>query len=152
MEPVSTVDSLPFLRLVQTLDPRYKPSSRSHFTRVVLPAKYESIKAIVNDSVKKANWCSLTTDMCTGYHSQSYTAGTAHTISTEWEMKSYCLATWEVTNAHTAETISQELSDVTAEWELDGKVFGIATDNAKNVKNAVDYLGYTHFGCIGHIL
>jgi len=93
MEPVSTVDSLPFLRLVQTLDPRYKPSSRSHFTRVVLPAKYESIKAIVNDSVKKASWCSLTTDMWTGCHSRSYIGVTAHAINTEWEMKSYCLAT-----------------------------------------------------------
>ena len=67
-------------------------------------------------------------------------------------MKSYCLATREVTDAHTAETISQELSDVIAEWELDGKVFGITSDNAKNVKNAVDNLGYTHFGYIGHTL
>ena len=67
-------------------------------------------------------------------------------------MKSYCLATREVTDGHTAETISLELSDVIAEWELDDKVFGMTTDNAKNVKNAVDNLGYTHFGCIGHTL
>jgi len=52
MELVSTVDSLPFLQLVQTLGPRYKPSSCLHFTRAVLPAKHESIKVIVNDSVK----------------------------------------------------------------------------------------------------
>ena len=152
MEPLSAVDSLPFLKLIQTLDPRYKPSSRSHFTRVLLPVKYESIKAVVKDSLKNAGWCSLTTDMWTGYHSRSYIAVTAHTISAEWEMKSYCLATREVTDGHTAETISLELSDVIAEWELDDKVFGMTTDNAKNVKNAVDNLGYTHFGRIGHIL
>lgn len=61
--------------------------------------------------------------------------------------KSYCIAAQEVTDGHIAETISLELSDVIAEWDLDDKVFGIITNNAKNVKN--DNLGYTHFGCIG---
>ena len=115
-----------------------------------MPAKYESIKAAVIDLLKKAGWCSLTTDMWTGCHSHSYIAVTAHTISTEWEMKSYHLATREVIDAHTAETLSQELSDVIIEWEIDGKIFGITTDNAKNVTNAVVTLDYTHFGCIGH--
>ena len=65
-------------------------------------------------------------------------------------MKSYHLATREVIDAHTAETLSQELSDVIIEWEIDGKIFGITTDNAKNVTNAVVTLDYIHFGCIGH--
>jgi len=49
MEPLSTVNSAPFLRLLQTLDPRYKPSSHTHFSRVLLPAKYEAIKAFFCD-------------------------------------------------------------------------------------------------------
>jgi len=63
MELLSTVDSVPFLRLLQTLDPRYKPSSRAHFLRVLLPAKYEAVKAFVTDSLSNATCCSLTTDM-----------------------------------------------------------------------------------------
>ena len=66
MEPLATVDSILFLRLLRTLDPRYKPSSRSHFTRVLLPAKYEAVKTSVASSLSDAGCCSLTTDMWTG--------------------------------------------------------------------------------------
>ena len=69
------------------------PSSRSHFTRVLLPAKYESVKASITDSLSNIGCCSLTTDMWTGYHSRSYMAVTAHTVSDDWKMKSFCLAT-----------------------------------------------------------
>ena len=152
MEPLTTVDSVPFLRLLQRLDPRYKPSSRVHFTRVLLPAKYETVKASVTDTLSNASCCSLTTDMWTGCHSRSYMAVTAHIVSDDWEIKSFCLATCEVTSAHTANNIAAELSAVIAEWKLDTKVIGITTDNARNVKNAVDSLEFTHFGCIGHTL
>lgn len=152
MEPLNTIDSIPFLRLLQTLDPRYKPSSRSHFTRVLLPAKYESVKASITDSLSNIGCCSLTTDMWTGCHSRSYMAVTAHTISDDWKMKSFCLATREIVDAHTADNIADELSAVITEWQLDTKVLGITTDNARNVKNAVNSLKFTHFGCIGHTL
>ena len=78
MEPLSTIDSIPFLQLVKTLDPRYKPSSRSHFTQVLLPAKYESTRASITDSLSNTGCCSLMTDMWTGCHSRSYMAVTAH--------------------------------------------------------------------------
>ena len=91
MEPLSTIDSIPFLRLLKTLDPRYKPSSHFHFTRVLLPAKYESIKTSVTDSLSNTGCCSLTALMWTGCHSHSYMTVTAHTISDDWKMKSFCL-------------------------------------------------------------
>jgi len=59
---------------------------------------------------------------------------------------------FEVTSAHTANNIAAELSAVITEWKLDNKVVGITTDNARNVKNTVDSLEFTHFGCIGHTL
>ena len=106
----------------------------------------------MTDTLSNASCCSLTTDMWTGCHSRSYMAVTAHIVSDDWEMKSFCLATREITSAHTADNIAAELSAVIAEWKLDTKVIGITTDNARNVKNAVDSLEFTHFGCIGHTL
>ena len=90
--------------------------------------------------------------MWTGCHSRSYMAVTAHIISDDWKMKSFCLTTREIVDAHTADNIANELSAVITEWQLDTKVLGITTDNARNVKNAVDSLNFTHFGCIGHTL
>ena len=79
-------------------------------------------------------------------------AVTAHTINDDWKMKSFCLATHEIVDAHTADNIADELSAIITEWQLDTKVLGITTDNARNVKNAVDSLNFIHFGCIGHTL
>jgi len=67
-------------------------------------------------------------------------------------MKSFCLTTCEVISTHTADNIATELSAVITEWKLNTKVIGITTDNARNVKNAVDSLNFTHFGCIGNTL
>ena len=44
------------------------------------------------------------------------------------------------------------MAAVITEWQLDTKVLGITTDNARNVKNAVNSLKFTHFRCIGHTL
>ena len=115
MEPLSTIDSTPFLRLLKTLDARYKLSSRFHFTRVLLPAKYEGIKASVTDSLSNTGCCSMMTDMWTGCHSHSYMAVTAHTISDDWKMKSFCLTTREIVDAHTADNLADELSAVITE-------------------------------------
>ena len=51
MEPLATVDSVLFLRLLQTLDPRYKSSSHAYFTRVLLPVKYKTVKGALYSSV-----------------------------------------------------------------------------------------------------
>ena len=88
--------------------------------------------------------------MLTGYHSHSYMAVTANTISNDWKMKSFCLTTREIVDAHTADNIADELSAVITEWQLDTKILGITT--ARNVKNAVDSLNFTDFGCISHTL
>ena len=44
MLPVSTVESQSLRSFVDVLDPRYKPSSHTHFSRVLIPQKYETVK------------------------------------------------------------------------------------------------------------
>ena len=63
MQPLSIVDSVSFIRFVQTLDPRYTMHSRNYYTRSAIPQKYEEIKALVKDDLEKAEHISATTDM-----------------------------------------------------------------------------------------
>jgi len=81
LQPLCIVDSPPSLKLVGTLDPRFHPPSRSTVTRVLIPQKYEAVKEQVVTSISKANYCSLTTDLC-------HRRATAHYITPEWEMSS----------------------------------------------------------------
>ena len=155
LQPLSIVDSPPFLKLVGTLDPRFLPPSRSNVTRVLIPQKYEVVKEAVLASISKASYCSLTTDLWTGCHRRAYMTITAHYITSEWEMKHHCRQTREVDESHNAETLAKVLSAAIKEWELDDKVkvYGCTTDNASNITNAVvDHLHLIHLPCVGHTL
>ena len=66
------------------------------------------------------------TDMWTGCDSYFYIVVTAHYY---WKMKSFCLATRKIVDAHTADNIVDELSAVITEWQLGTKVLKITTDN-----------------------
>ena len=63
LQPISVVDSPAFLKLLSTLDTRYIQASRSTFSRVIIPAKYISVKEIVLASLSTASHCTLTTDL-----------------------------------------------------------------------------------------
>ena len=63
------------------------------------------------------------------------------------------LCTQEISIAHTAENLADEVSKILADWNLLEKLYGATTDNARNVRNAVvDIMQVVHLGCVGHTL
>lgn len=57
------------------------------------------------------------------------------------------------TARHTSNNIAHELGDIINEWDLNGKVVAIVTDNAANIIGAVvDKLKKKHIGCFAHTL
>ena len=68
MLPVSIVESQSLRSFVDVLDPRYKPSSRTHFSRVLIPQKYETVKQKLVQLLSEVDHCSLTSDLWTGCH------------------------------------------------------------------------------------
>ena len=62
MQPLSIVDTTSFSQFVQTLDPLYTMHSRSYYTRVAIPRKYEELKAVVKTNLEKSEFMSVTTD------------------------------------------------------------------------------------------
>ncbi|KAK1894085.1 Zinc finger BED domain containing protein 4 [Dissostichus eleginoides] len=62
LRPFSVVKNGGFLRLVNTLEPKYAIPSRPYFSRTVLPALYKETKAKVTQSLKEAECISITTD------------------------------------------------------------------------------------------
>ena len=81
MEPLSTINNIPFSAATNSGSMVPAFLSRSHFTQVLLPVKYESVKASITDSLSNTNCCSLMTNMWTGCHSHSSIAVTTHNIS-----------------------------------------------------------------------
>ncbi|XP_050950428.1 E3 SUMO-protein ligase ZBED1 [Labeo rohita] len=159
LRPFSVVDNEGFKRLVNMLEPKYKISSRPHFSQTVLPALYKETRAKVEQSLKQAECISITTDGWTSQATQSYVTITAHAMTSEWEIKTFVLQTRVLFESHTGHNIGEVLKSAVSEWELDmiynNNHQGIAvfTDNARNMGVAVKEAGLSpHVKCFAHTL
>uniref|UniRef100_A0A8C5R241 BED-type domain-containing protein n=1 Tax=Leptobrachium leishanense TaxID=445787 RepID=A0A8C5R241_9ANUR len=121
LRPYSVVDNLGFRHLMKTLEPRYKLSSRNHFTENVIPALYNETKAQVIASMSQASRVAITCDAWTSVTTDSYITFTAHYISKDWQILSHVLQTRAVYESHTGEKLAELLSRVVEEWQLSDK-------------------------------
>ena len=152
-QPISIVESKGFLNYSQTLDPLYHPASRTHFSRIAIPSKYEKVKDTVMTFVDAAEYISFTTDLWTGCHSRAYISVTIHYLTPDMKIHHHCITTREISVAHTAENLANEIEVVLDQWGIRDRIYGATTDNAQNIRNAiVDVMELYHLGCIGHTL
>lgn len=155
MRPFSVVEDEGFRKLVHTLEPKYHIPSRTHFSKSVVPAMYESARVKVKEALQKGERVAITTDGWTSRTTQSYLTITAHTIDTEWEMKSFVLQTRVMFESHTGANIAAVLREAVNEWELGqaDQPTVVVTDNARNMEVAVREAGLgPHIKCLAHTL
>ena len=106
MQPVSVVQDHGFQHLMKTLEPRYQISHRKTFTDHVLPGMYTKVKELIIPVVCSAKHYAITTDYWTSRGNASYAGVMFHTITDDWEMKSFVLENKELSIEHTAENLS----------------------------------------------
>ena len=153
MQPTFVVEDAGFKKLVSVLDHRYQIPCRRTITREILPKKYESTKAKIQEDMNTATSVALTTDIWTSCQTKSYFCVTAHVINGEknWELKSYLLETFDFCSDQTAANISTELQ-VVESWNIQDKVVCVVTDNAANMVAAVSLTRWRHLPCFAHSL
>lgn len=82
-----------------------------------------------------------------------YIAGvTGHILDDTWCLKSFALGVRRVGERHYAQACSEHFMAVATEWGIHNKVTTFATDNARNMVNAVALTPYDHMPCIAHSL
>ena len=152
LRPLNSVNDKGFNELIQTLEPRYQMTGRTHITEKILPDKYREIKREVKDALKSATFIGLTTDGWTSRATQSFITVTASVIDEDWKSKLYVLSTTELPESHTAENLSNQLDNVLLEWELEKEKVAVTTDNAFNVCSAMTLSNVNHVRCMAHTL
>ena len=80
----------------------------------------------------------------------SYCCLTVHSLSSNWELKSHVLETFNFNRDHTGENIATKLSRVITEWGSPS-VSCCVTDNASNIVAGIDKTGWNHLPCL-HII
>jgi hypothetical protein len=83
MRPLDSINDTGFVRLINTLEPRYDIQSRTHITKTVLPKMYKELKEKLTAEVKSQKFVSLTTDSWTGRNSKSFTTVTFQYLNSE---------------------------------------------------------------------
>nr|CAI5848151.1 unnamed protein product [Callosobruchus analis] len=127
-------------------------AGRKTISKTLIPALYETClnkaKAAAQGIV---NLC-ITTDCWTSSNNESFIAITGHFIDETFKMRSILLECDIFEGSHTGLNLSKTLIEVAKNWGLEKKVILAVSDNAANIKNAIAYTGWKHFGCFAHSL
>ncbi|XDV21825.1 hypothetical protein PO909_026845 [Leuciscus waleckii] len=137
---------------VEILEPRFDIPSRKYFAEKIIPALYDQTRAKVESALESAEKVGLTCDWWTSRATESYITFTVHFINEDWEIKSYVLQTRAMHETHTGTHIADVLKAAVGEWNLDAKKPVVVTDNASNMRVAMDLTGYQHVRCFAHVL
>lgn len=118
-----------------------------------LPALYETCLTQIKEKIEsEAESVCLTTDIWTSCVNDGYIGVTAHYIDKGFEMKSVLLDCSPLHSPHTADNIKNTIMCLIENWKLKNKILIIVSDNASNMKSAVERMGYKHFGCYAHTI
>ena len=70
------------------------------------------------------------------FDKESYMTVTVHYVSEKQKMISRVLNTIQLEERHTSENFAAQLMKIASDWNLTGKIAGVVTDNAYNIKHA----------------
>ena len=95
----------------------------------------------------------ITTDLWTSRATESYINISAHFSDEEWNLQDKFLLTHEMPERHTAKHIAERLQESVKNFNIDERnISAIVQDNARNIKLAVQKLGWQDVPCFVHTL
>ena len=116
--------------------------------------EYEEKKKYVKTEMQNIDHVCITTDAWTSINTDSFLAITCHVVTSDFELKSYTIETYKMSENHTAATISYHLYEAFVEWGIQDKVIAATTDNATNMVSSIKQLHkpVVHVRCFAHTL
>ena len=154
-QPLSLVDNVGFIRVIQAAEPRYVLPSRKYITERTIPQIHSRVFSKVKESLLEAKWLSCTSDIwSTEVSNDSLISLTAHWLSpTSFERRSTMLCASPLPGSHTGDAIQLKCAEMFDKWGIEhSQVHCFVTDNAANMKKAMTDGGYNHVGCFAHTL
>ncbi|XP_054283311.1 zinc finger BED domain-containing protein 4-like [Macrosteles quadrilineatus] len=156
LHPYSLVEEASFKNLMDILEPRYQLPSRTTFSRTLVPELYKSererIKSTITEDAKSLLSMSLTTDTWTSRANDSFMSLTLHYLSKDFDYKSFVLGNKNITEAHTSLFLLGQLEEMVENWELPKIPIYVLSDNAANIKAALDKSSWERIPCFAHTL
>lgn len=152
-QPLSLVDDIGFIRLMQAVKPNYVVPSRKYFSDKVLPEIHSKVLNKVRGIIKESENISFTTDIWTNNSNHSFISLTAHCINKKFESQVLILRVAPFSGSHTAGRIAEIIADVLQDFEIPPyKVHTFVRDNGANMVKGITETGYSAVPCFLHTL
>ncbi|XP_060782296.1 uncharacterized protein LOC132889619 [Neoarius graeffei] len=150
--PYHTVEDPYFRAMVHELNPAYQLPNRHDVSERLIPAMYVAALGSLKEDLKNADCVSLTGDSWSSRVTDHYMTLTVHYLK-DWDLQCKVLQTLKAEVQQTGENITVELNECLREFELEGKVRVMTTDNARAMINASNMAGAgLSLGCFAHTL
>ncbi|KAL0883411.1 hypothetical protein ABMA27_016796 [Loxostege sticticalis] len=151
-QPLSIVEQKGFVEYSKALNANYELPSRKTLSANMLEEHYKLCRAAAQEMLNGIDYIACTTDLWSSDSNRSYVTLTAHFIA-NGRLQCITISTKEADFAHSALGISLSLRESFDEWKIFDKIVAIVTDNAPNVKKAVnEHLNKRNQYCVAHTL
>lgn len=151
-QPFKIVEDSGFKQFVKALNPNYELPNRHTISKEHIPAMYEKCLREMKVLTADVESACLTTDCWTSRNNESFLAITVHFIDTEFKLKSVLLGCQSFSSNHTGHNLAQEIRRILESWNLNEKITFSVSDNASNIKSALNMLGFKNMGCFAHTM
>lgn len=111
---------------------------------------YNELKEDVQKHLIGVAAVSLTTDGWTSTNNEGYICVSVHFLNKNFELRSLLLECVKYFERHTSNNLAKELLRVMDEWQLKQQTVAIVSDNAANIKSAIEITGKPHIPCFAH--
>ncbi|XP_067267095.1 zinc finger BED domain-containing protein 4-like [Chanodichthys erythropterus] len=140
VQPFSLVDNASFREMIAGIS-----GGRTHMCRKTLMQRiergFQNMKEAITETLQDVQTVCTTADIWTAHH-RSFMGITCHWIEPETlDRKSAALACERIRGRHTYDVIAAKVSQIHAEFQIQGKVSATVTDNGSNFVKAFSEYG-----------
>ena len=138
--PFSIVEDKEFRRLINMISPNYIIPSKKIILNSLLPQNLETAVQNIKRQLENVSAICLTTDGWTSIINQSFVTVTIHFINPkkDYEISTVLLRCTDFPQSYTGDDLALFLKNTVAEWGLNQHVAAVVTDNAANMKSAIE--------------
>ncbi|XP_046400929.1 zinc finger BED domain-containing protein 4-like [Ischnura elegans] len=154
LQPFNIVEERGFVEYTRALNSLYHLPNKNYLSNVKIPAMYqkclERVSAVVEEQARSVcitlySWTSRTDDV--------YLAIMAHFIGVDFDFHSFLLECATFVGPASSEKFADVLGRVLKEWDLDGKVSVVVSEDDAALKEAViKLLAWPHMDCYARSL
>jgi hypothetical protein len=92
-------------------------------------------------------------DCWTSTNNDSFISVTVHFLDENFKMQSVLLTCSIFDKSHMSDNLAKELLTIAKDWTIEGKIVLAVSDNAANIKSAIqNRTPWKFFGCYAHLI